>query len=261
MAESGFDVLAAIKAQSAVVALGRGKLDAKVNRADALMYAGHAGQELGGELSARFEELARQCEESHKVSYVWRVEDIDGSRRFGELVPQVVLAGSGLVLEGADISAHLRGASKVAIFACTLGAGCDRELRRLGALSPLDQTLYDCCASSLAEAGAQEVQELLGEEAAKLGLEARARFSPGYGDLPLSVQPAFLQALDAGRAIGLGVTESMLLSPVKSVTAVLGFFDPAAADSSSDPCDLCAARAYCCYRERGTTCRDSRRRN
>ena len=149
MAESGFDVLAAIKAQSAVVALGRGKLDAKVNRADALMYAGHAGQELGGELSARFEELARQCEESHKVSYVWRVEDIDGSRRFGELVPQVVLAGSDLVLEGADISAHLRGASKVAIFACTLGAGCDRELRRLGALSPLDQTLYDCCASSL----------------------------------------------------------------------------------------------------------------
>ena len=91
MAESGFDVLAAIKAQSAVVALGRGKLDAKVNRADALMYAGHAGQELGGELSARFEELARQCEESHKVSYVWRVEDIDSSRRFGELVPQVVL--------------------------------------------------------------------------------------------------------------------------------------------------------------------------
>ena len=253
MAESGFDVLAAIKAQSAVVALGRGKLDAKVNRADALMYAGHAGQELGGELSARFEELARQCEESHKVSYVWRVEDIDSSRRFGELVPQVVLAGSGLVLEGADISAHLRGASKVAVFACTLGAGCDRELHRLGALSPLDQTLYDCCASSLAEAGAQEVQELLGEEAAKLGLEARARFSPGYGDLPLTVQPALLQALDAQRRCGITLSDTYIMMPRKSVTAIFGLADKPQGKRARG-CAFCSMRQNCSFRKAGITC-------
>ena len=74
-----------------------------------------------------------------------------------------------------------------------------------------------------------------------------------------------------GRIVGLFVllrgirdfTQSVLAQgkALSAVTAVLGFFDPVAADSSSNPCDLCAARAYCCYRERGTTCRDSRRRN
>lgn len=258
--ESGFDVLAALAAAGSTVSVGRGKLRARVDREDALMYLGYAGQEIDAALRQRLEEAACSCEEDNQVLYTWRIEDIDTSRRFGELVPQVVLAGSGLVLEGADIARHLKGAQKVALFACTLGQGCDRELRRRGALSALDQMLYDCCASSLAEAGAQAVQELLGEEARALGLEARARFSPGYGDLPLSVQPALLEALDAMRATGMAVTENCFLTPTKSVTAILGLFEPGVGDSAVEPCELCAAREYCCYRQRGTTCRESRER-
>lgn len=259
--ESGFDVLAALAAAGSTVSVGRGKLRAAVDREDALVHAGYTGQKIDDELRQRLEDAARSCEEDNQVLYTWRIEDIDSSRRFGELVPQVVLAGSGLVLEGADIARHLGGAQKVALFACTLGQGCDRELRRRGALSALDQMLYDCCASSLAEAGAQKVQELLGEEARKLGLEARARFSPGYGDLPLSVQPALLELLDAMRSVGISTTESFLLTPSKSVTAVLGLFEPGAGDSAVHPCELCAARGYCCYRQRGTTCRESRERS
>lgn len=240
-----------------LVACGSGRVRCKVDRDDALMYVGYAGQELAGGLRGRFEELACRCEELCEVSYAWRVEEIDASSRFGELMPQVVLAGSGLVLEGADISRHLSGARYVAIFACTLGLACERELKRLGAVSALDHLLFDCCASSLAEAGAQSVQEILGKEATELGLLAHARFSPGYGDLSLDVQPAFLDALDAGRRLGMTVTKNNFLLPTKSVTAVLGFFDDEVS-YAVDPCSLCAAREYCCYLERGTTCRQRR---
>lgn len=243
-----------------LIACGSGKLSCEVNRDDALMYVGYAGQTLDVSLYSRFDEMARRCEELSDVSYIWRVEKIDEERRFGELMPQVALAASGLVLPGADIARHLSGACCVAIFACTLGQPCERELKRLAATSSLDHLFFDCCCSSLAEAGAQAVQDLLGEEAAKLGLVAHARFSPGYGDLSLDIQPDFLTALDATRRLGLTVTSNNFLLPSKSVTAIVGFFDTHGEDNSVDHCSICAAREYCCYRERGTTCRERRAR-
>lgn len=242
-----------------LVATGAGRASCTVDRADALRYVGHAGQELDAALEERFERLACQCESCCDVSYIWRIEEVDASRRFGELMPQVALVGSGLVLEGADVARHLGGAKLVAVFAATLGQGCERELKRLAATNALDHLLFDCCASSLAEVGAQAVQDIIADEARKLGLCAHARFSPGYGDLPLAVQPAFLSALDATRKIGLTTTSGNFLLPSKSVTAIVGLFDESCADASADPCEVCAARGYCCYRERGTTCRDWQR--
>ena len=239
-----------------LVATGSGHAACKVDRTDALAHVGYAGQRLDEALEERFADVASRCDRLGEAAYIWRIEEIDRSRALGELAPQVALSASGLVLTGADIVRHLSGARLVAIFAATLGQACERELKRLAATNPLDYLLFDCCTSSLAEAAAQAVQEVLGEEARKLGLVAHARFSPGYGDLSLDVQPMFLAALDATRRLGLTTTSRNFLLPTKSVTAVVGLFDGEAEDGSSDPCDLCAARTYCCYRERGTTCRE-----
>lgn len=244
-----------------LVATGSGRVFCAVDRADALRYVGHAGQVLDAALEERFEQLARQCEVCSDISYVWRIEEVDEYRRFGELAPQVVLAGSGLVLEGVDVARHLSGSKLVGVSAVTLGMGCERELKKLAATNTLDHLLFDCCASSLAEVGAQAVQDILASQARELGLCVHARFSPGYGDLPLDVQPAFLSALDATRTIGLTAISGNFLMPSKSVTAVVGLFDEDTADAAADPCGICAARAYCCYRERGITCRDWRGRS
>ena len=253
------------KSDRGLVAAGSGRVACKVNRRDALMYVGYAGQELDARLAKRFEELACKCEGTCDVSYVWRIEELQGDSDDKSLAGcgsaagnDVVLAASGLALPGADIARHLEGARLVAIFAATLGARCQMELERLGAVNALDHLLFDCCASSLTEAGAQAVQDILGQQAVKLGLCAHARFSPGYGDLPLAVQPAFLDALGATARLGLTVTKDNFLLPAKSVTAVLGLFDQDAVDTSCNPCDLCAAFEYCCYRERNTTCSKER---
>ena len=72
------------------------------------------------------------------------------------------------------------------------------------------------------------------------------RFSPGYGDLPIDIQGDILNALNAQRRIGLTVTESSLLVPTKSVTAIIGI--------SSDPiskgekgCAVCSRKDSCIY--------------
>jgi cobalamin-dependent methionine synthase I len=50
----------------------------------------------------------------------------------------------------------------------------------------------------------------------------RPRFSPGYGDLPLELQTNLFKVLDCQHFIGLTLNDSMLMSPSKSVTAIVG---------------------------------------
>ena len=60
------------------------------------------------------------------------------------------------------------------------------------------------------------------EEAVAKGMSLRPRFSPGYGDLPLTVQKEFMTLLDCAHLIGINLNESLLMSPSKSVTAIIG---------------------------------------
>ena len=61
------------------------------------------------------------------------------------------------------------------------------------------------------------------KEAARLsGYKSHPRYSPGFGDLPITVQKEFLNLLDAGRRMGITLGESFLMAPSKSVTAIIG---------------------------------------
>ena len=81
--------------------------------------------------------------------------------------------------------------------------------------------LFDAACSAYAEYMADVCQNEVAEAAARCGLQVRGRFSPGYGDLPLQVQPGLLAALDAGRRLGITLTDSLLMIPRKSITAIV----------------------------------------
>ena len=89
------------------------------------------------------------------------------------------------------------------------------------------------------------------EERARRGLGLTSRFSPGYGDLPLSVQPLFLDTVDAVRRIGLHMTPGDLMVPRKSVTALLGV---GAAAEKRRSCETCALRETCQFTRGGRHC-------
>ena len=72
------------------------------------------------------------------------------------------------------------------------------------------------------------------------------RFSPGYGDLPLSLQRDIFRVLDCPRKIGLTLNESLLMSPSKSVTAIVGLGHPRES-SCSGGCNQCS-KTDCIYR-------------
>ena len=124
------------------------------------------------------------------------------------------------LVKGNDLTRHLTGCEEVVLFAVTLGAGADRALRRAQMGSVAMAAAMDAAASAMAEGCAAQAHALLRRSARERGLWLTQRFSPGYGDCPLSLQPALLRLLDAPRAIGLTATKDDLLLPRKSVTAI-----------------------------------------
>ncbi|MBE7011243.1 MAG: Vitamin B12 dependent methionine synthase activation subunit [Ruminococcaceae bacterium] len=116
-----------------------------------------------------------------------------------------------------DLSKNLKGCKKAYIFAVTLGMDIDRLLYRYSLLSPSKHFIFDALASSLAEAGADRAEEII-----RGGIVCSPRFSPGYGDLPLEIQPDILKLLNAGKLLGITINNALLMSPGKSVTAIMG---------------------------------------
>ena len=136
--------------------------------------------------------------------------------------------GGALAVRSAHLARNLRGCDRAFLFAATLGAGVDRLVRGREAVGEMaDAALLQAAAGELADALCEDVVAALARDPAVAGCALRHRFSPGYGDLPLSVQPAFLAALDATRRLGIALTSSFLMVPTKSVTAFVGV-EPAA---------------------------------
>ena len=129
----------------------------------------------------------------------------------------------GLLLPGRDLAAHLRGCSRAALLAATLSAPVDALLRRAQAEDLAAAVALDCCATAAVEA----VCDLAVAEIRVRfpGCSFPFRFSPGYGDLPIELQDPILRLLDAPRRVGLCATDRHILTPRKSVTAVLGISD------------------------------------
>lgn len=122
-------------------------------------------------------------------------------------------------LNSADLARNLRGASRAVIFAATLGVEADRLIAKYARLSPSRALILQAVGAERIEALCDIFCEELEKE---YNVSTIPRFSPGYGDLPLESQRKIFDLLSPERNIGLFLTESLLMSPSKSVTAITG---------------------------------------
>lgn len=232
---------------------------AKVDRAEALRYLGHTGQDIDDALLERFEALAEEAQRNLEISYAWRAFTIDraasswlSAQHAAE--PRILLTDSMIELPGSSINRHLLGARAVVLLACTLGLDSERELRTKNALNATDALMYSAAASSLIEAGADIACGDIERFAREHHLFTGSRFSPGYGDLPLHLQHDLARTLDLKRTLGMTVTQSHLLIPTKSITAIIGLFDKEPDVSFDAPCEGCPAQDGCTYQGKGSKC-------
>ena len=117
------------------------------------------------------------------------------------------------------LAKNLAGCKRVIIFAATLGADFDRLLNLKQITSPSEALILDALGSSAIEGVCDEVEKVIKE---KLNCKMKPRFSPGYGDFSISFQKNITEGLNTKKNIGLVVSDSLMLMPTKSVTAVIG---------------------------------------
>lgn len=125
-------------------------------------------------------------------------------------------------LVSADLSARLSGCEELLLFATTSGFGLDRLIEKYKRTEPSLSYAISMVGTEHTEALCDGFCRSFGEEQKVLGKELTLRYSPGYGDLSLSVQPVLFRELDITRRLGITLNESMLMTPVKSVTAIAG---------------------------------------
>ena len=145
-----------------------------------------------------------------------------------------------------SLARHLSGCERVVVFAATVGLPIDRLIYRYGKTAPAKALLLQAIGAERIEALCDSFQEQIRQEAAKEGLSITSRFSPGYGDLPLAFQQEIFRILDCPRKIGLTLNDSLLMSPSKSVTAIIGIGMSAHMDCAAG-CARCA-KTDCIHR-------------
>ncbi len=154
------------------------------------------------------------------------------------------------ILIGEDIKNHLSDSQKVIIFAATLGAEADRLIRMAEVSNMAYAVVLDAYASALIESYCDSCEEKMKQ---RTGGNYTWRYSPGYGDYPISLQREFIKLLSADKKIGLTATESHILVPRKSVTAIIGITG-SERDKYRNKCDSCSMKETCRLRKDGLGC-------
>ena len=151
---------------------------------------------------------------------------------------------AGAEFRSADLAKLMTRSRDCYLMAVTLGPEADRQILLAQKRGMMEGLMLDACASVRADALCDQAEA---EIAADLrpGEHLTMRFSPGYGDAPLSASEDIIALLDATRRIGLSMTRSLMMTPVKSVTALLGVTGEE--ENRSRGCAFCASRETCPY--------------
>lgn len=216
------------------------------SRAEVLQYLGWRGSDIPAEVNRQLEDCIRDTLAAAQPRYTYRRFAL---RREGE---RVLLAGTDVALPGHDVAALLEDCRECVLFAATLGAPLEALIRRAEIRDMTRALILDCCGSSAIEAVCDQAEQAIRRQLG--GAEHLTdRFSPGYGDMPIAFQRELAALLDTPRQIGLALTDSCILTPRKSVTAVIGLADRPQTKRFRG-CAYCSMFENCTFRKAGKTC-------
>ena len=181
----------------------------QVDIGEILRYAGERGD--GKELLPIVNESISEAWDklTYKLSYtVLPIEFTDSGIELGGVIS---LNSKGLIK-------HLCGCDFAIVFAATVGIGIDRLIKKSGVSSPLRALVFQALGTERIEA----LCDMFCEDLRLDYTNITSRFSPGYSDLSLDYQREIFKVLSCEKNIGLSLNDSLLMSPSKSVSAIVG---------------------------------------
>lgn len=209
----------------------------QLNEREVLRYLGFRGNPPDAETAHAIKEIG--------AAFVQSLAPKSVSRRYPVTVTEKAVELDGWHVESEKLARHLRGASAVYLFAATLGVQADAMIRRYTLRSAALGAVANAVCNALIEDYCDEMQAQIAAQESESGRFLRPRFSPGYGDFALESQREIFARLACEKRIGLTLTDTLLMVPVKSVTAIIGVTDSPqcnvhrCAGCTQTDCDFC----------------------
>ena len=217
-------------------------------RREILRYLGYRGAAPDEEMLQIIDTCVSDLNEVIAPRFVYEMFPlaIEENVGAGERNAETQLCFAGIRVSSKDLLANLKNCSGIYLMAVTLGPGPDMLIRRAGVGRMSRAVVYQAAAAAMTEVWCDEINERIRQEAAREGLYTRPRYSPGYGDLPLSLQKDISRILNMPKEIGVSLTETMLMVPSKSVTALIGVSSVPGSCRRSG-CADCGSSGDCSY--------------
>lgn len=172
---------------------------------------------------------------------IWQTNDLSGP---DEIATEALRFHTGKI-----VRRMLKGAHSFAFFIATVGNGPENLSRKLMEEGNyLEGYATDLIASVMVDAIADQIHKQVRNEAASLGMKVTNRYSPGYCSWDVSDQQK-LFSLFPGNRCGITLSESSLMSPIKSVSGVIGIGKSVRYQEYT--CDNCSMKG-CQFRKTGS---------
>lgn len=185
--------------------------------------------------AATFEELAALLEPAAAWDY-FHVQEMRHEK--------VVLQGGQRIGNG-PVTTVMGGAEQLAIGVCTIG---NRVSARIHEHKDCGETLRSMLLDQLGSLAVGQLSRLLYErletDAASRGLHISTYLSPGESEWSIGDQAVIFGLLDAAQ-IGVSLTESLLMKPIKSLSLMAGIGQNPMGVPGATHCDYCTMSDRC----------------
>lgn len=221
--------------------------DIDISDGEILRYLGYNGQEMSKELTRDIQRCKEMVITNIFPRYIcaeYGLEKKDGL---------ISLNSIGLILPGKDIAFLLEFCESCLLMAATIGSEVDRLIAYHQKVSINDAVILDAVATAAIEAVCAEL-----EARVKRKHKITMRYSCGYGDLPVDVQPHILSVLNTQKMIGLYCNDACAMTPRKSVTAIIGMVKYEAGHVIETDCKVCRYNESCVLQKGDKSCGNTR---
>lgn len=217
-----------------------------IHREEEIRYLGYGAHFPESEIIEELADCEKEMIAIMKPKFIYQKTELVWDKEC------IKIAEGRIDLPGNDIKEHLKGCEFGILSCATLGKEVDERIDIAQKEDMLQALFFDAIANSAIE----ELRLFMEKQIAKENklYEVVWQFGVGYGDFPLTLQPKLLEELQAKEKIGLTVNNRCILTPLKSVSGIIGLKKQrdftSATNCKQRNCLFCNQREHCIYQKK-----------
>lgn len=187
----------------------------QIDENEVLRFLGYRGHSPDKHTHALIKDISAQIMNETHPKHLWQRDTLhweaDGGCTF-----------HGIRINSRSFQKHLKDCKEAVLFAATLGIEADRWQNRYSRLEISKAAVWHAASAVALKAYCSQIKHEIVSSFSDGTWYLRSQIAPGYGDFPLELQEPLLRLLDAGKKLGISLTNGSLMQPEKSVVMLLG---------------------------------------